>query len=59
MPGRFWVLDKHFIFKKLLFIYLSEREHKQEEQQTEGEAGSPMSKETDAGLHLRTLGAMT
>ena len=39
----------------LRFIYLTEREYKQGEQQAEGEAGSPPSKEPDAGLDPRTL----
>ena len=42
---------------KILFIYLAEREHKQAEQQGEGEAGSPLSREPHMGLHLRTLGS--
>ena len=47
----------------MLFIYFSERErvkereHKQGEWQKEGEAGSPLSKEPDAGLDPRTLGS--
>ena len=41
-----------------LFIYLTEREraHKQGKLRAgEGEADSPLSKEPDTGLHLRTL----
>jgi len=41
---------------------LPEREHKQGErqaEQTEGEAGSLLSKEPDVGLSPRTLGIMT
>ena len=43
------------IFSKILF----DREHKQREQQAEEEleAGSPLSKEPDAGLNPRTLGS--
>jgi len=33
-----------------------ERAHKQGEQQAKGEAGSPLSREPDAGLDPRTLG---
>ena len=43
------------------FIYLLEREresaHKQEEQQAEEEAGSPLSKEPDAEVNPRILGS--
>jgi len=45
-----------FLFFK---IYLSEREiteHKQREQQAEGETDSPLSREPDVGLNPRTLG---
>jgi len=35
----------------------NEREHKQGELQAEGEAGSPRSREPDAGLDPRTLGS--
>ena len=40
---------RFFFFFKILFIYLTEREHKQGKQQTEGEreAGSPLSREPD------------
>ena len=40
-------------FFKILFICLTERQHKQEEQQAEGEgeAGCPLSREPDVGLH--------
>jgi len=37
-------------------VHVREREHKQGERQTEGEAGSPLSREPDAGLDPRTLG---
>ena len=43
------------IFKKIFFIYLTEREHKQGEQQAERE-GAPMRKEPKAGFNPRTLG---
>ena len=44
-------------FFKILFIYLTERDHKQAERQAEREeeAGSPLSREPDAGLDPRTL----
>ena len=51
-----------FCFKDL-FIYLTvrgeQREHKQGEQQAEGEreAGSQLSREPDMGLDPRTLGS--
>ena len=35
---------------------VSERENKQEKQQAEGEADSPLSKEPNVGLDPRTLG---
>lgn len=48
----------NIFLKKILFIYLSERErehvHKQRKQQAEGEVGSPWSKGTDMGLDPRT-----
>ena len=47
------------IFKKILFAYLTERErtHKQEEGKAEGEgeAGSLLRRESNAGLDSRTL----
>ena len=49
------IVSEHYIFFK--FIYLPEREHKQGEQQTEGESGSPLSREPNAGLDPRTLGS--
>ena len=49
-----------FFFKDFIYLFVRERERerlsKQEEQQAEGEAGSLLSKEADAGLHPRTLG---
>ena len=47
------------VFKKILFIYLTKREHKQGEQQAEGEgeAGSLLTREPDVGLEPRTLGS--
>ena len=47
------------IFFKILFIFLTESTHKQGEQQAagEGEAGSPLNKEPNVGLSLRTLGS--
>ena len=43
-------------FFGIVFIYLTEREQEQGEQQVEadGEAGSPLSREPDVGLHPRT-----
>jgi len=45
---------KSFFFKED-FIYLTE--HKQRDQQAEGEAGSLLSKEPDVGLDPRTPGS--
>jgi len=47
------------LFKKILFIYLTEREHEHKlgEWQTEGEVGSPLGGEPDVGLDPRTLGS--
>ena len=46
-------------FLKILFSYLTEKEHKQGEQKAEreGEADSLLSREPDAGLHPRVLGS--
>ena len=46
-----------FVFFKILFIYSTDRDHKQEERQAEreGEAGSLLSRALDAGLDPRTL----
>ena len=48
-----------WVLKKILFIYLTERarKHKQGELQVEGEgeANSPLSREPNTGLDLRTL----
>ena len=46
-----------FYFLKILFIYLTDRDHKQAERQAEreGEAGSLLSREPDVGLDPRTL----
>jgi len=44
----------------MLFIYVREKESTQGEwqaEETEGEAGSPWSREPDAGLDPRTLGS--
>jgi len=43
-----------FIFLNVLFIHESQREAAAE---GEGEAGSPLSREPDAGLDPRTLGS--
>ena len=55
------------IFKKILFIYLFERErenkgtqeseHQWWERQREGEAGFPLNREPNAGLNPRTPGS--
>ena len=44
-----------FGFFVCLFVFVREREHKQGEQQAEGEAGSPLRKEPDVGLDPETL----
>ena len=44
-------------FFTYLFEMEEEREHKQGEKQAEGEAGSPLSREPDAGLDPRTVGS--
>jgi len=54
-----------FLFFKILFIFQRarvrererERAHRQEEWQVEGEAGSQLSGEPDAGLNPRTQGS--
>jgi len=55
MHARF--LSFYFFFKD--FIYLFDREHKRGKQQAEGEgeAGSPLGREPDAGLDPGTLGS--
>ena len=53
-------LSKHLFFKDFIDLFVTEREraHKQGEWQAEGEeAGSPLSREPDEGLDLRTLGS--
>ena len=61
-----WCFIQEIIAKSKLnffkdFIYLSERERDRAqaggEAEAEGEAGSPLSKEPDAGLDPRTLGS--
>ena len=55
-----WYCSKRFFifFKKILFIYLTQREHRQREQQAEGEAGSLLSKEpSGCGTPSPTLGS--
>jgi len=49
----------YLFFLKIVSIYLTEREHKQREQQTEeeGEADSPRSREPDVWADPRTLGS--
>ena len=44
-------------FFKILFIYLTEKEREQSGggAEAEGEAGSPLSREPNTGLHPRTL----
>jgi len=54
------MLNKGFrMFPKSVVFVLRfcEREHKQGVQQAEGEAGSPLSREPDAGPNPRTLGS--
>ena len=50
-----------FLFFKILFIYLTERDTAREETQAggggEGEAGFPRIREPDVGLDPRTLGS--
>ena len=41
--------------KDFIYLFDTEKEHKQAE--WEGEAGSPLSRELDAGFHPRTLGS--
>ena len=48
----FWVVLASF-FKDFIYLFVREREHKQEE----GEAGFPLSREPDVGLDPRTLGS--
>ena len=50
-------LSYFLLFFLKYFIYLTEREHKQGQQQAEGEAGSPLSREPNMGLDPRTLGS--
>ena len=60
-PTSFSRFSISFFFPKIFFIYLREREsvHKQGEQQAEGEgeAGSPLGREPNAGLDPRTPGS--
>jgi len=50
-----------YLFFKILFIYLTERDTAREGTQAggvgEGEAGFPLSRESNAGLNPRTLGS--
>jgi len=55
--GKQLIMKAFWFFFKILFICQKESEHKQGELQVEGEAGSPPSKEPDAGLYPRTLGS--
>jgi len=50
-----------YFFKDFLYLFDREREYKQAERQAEGEgeAGSPLSREPNAGLNPRTLGITT
>ena len=52
-------LSKHLFFKDFIDLFVTERERarKQGKWQAEGEAGSPLSREPDEGLDLRTLGS--
>ena len=53
--------DLLFIFLKIVFIYLTERERSRAggaaEGERVGEAGSPLSREPNVGLDHRTLGS--
>ena len=46
---------KSLFFLKISFIYLRERESTQAEGGVEGETDSPLGREPDLGLNLRTL----
>ena len=49
-----------FSFFKILFIYLREREREHKQWmggEAKGQADSPLSRELDAGLNLRTSGS--
>ena len=52
-----FLFTSKFVSLKILFIYLTDRDHKQAERQAEREeeAGSLLSREPDAGLDPRTL----
>ena len=48
----------YYIFSKdFIYLFDREREHKQGEQQAEGEAGCTLSREPNVGLHRRTWGS--
>lgn len=51
------VLSIFYLFF-LINLIICESEHKQGEQQAEGEAVSLLSKEPDTGLNARTLGSL-
>ena len=65
--GVIWEANSYFsayivplsLFLKILFIYLTEYKRAQAggAAEGEGEAGSLLSREPDAGLHPRTLGS--
>ena len=42
------------LFQDFIYLFDTQREHKQEEQQGEGEAGSPLSRDPNEGLDSRT-----
>jgi len=46
--------DKRQYFFKILFIYLRERAQAERVAEGEGEAGSPLRREPDAGFNPRT-----
>jgi len=64
--GCFHILAVIYIYLKILFIYLTEREGEPESTRRGGgwqrekekqAAGSPLSRKPDVGLDLRTLGS--
>ena len=48
------IVSEHYIFFFLIYLFARERAQAGE-QQTEGESGSPLSREPYVGLDLRTL----
>jgi len=50
------VFFSFFFFKDFIYLFIHERQ-RERETEAEGEAGSPRSREPDAGLNPRTLGS--